>query len=62
MKKNTNECYNNLFEKINSIENRIKNIRHNLSILRNMLDENTKRKTNAQQNCTTLNSEESPND
>jgi hypothetical protein len=62
MKKENNECYNNLFEKITSIENRIKNIRHNLSILKNIFNENTQRKTDAQQSSITLNSEESTND
>ena len=58
MKKDNNECYNNLFEKIISIENCIKNIRHNLSILKNIVKETTQRKTDAQQSSTTLNSEE----
>ena len=63
MKKDTKECYNNLFERIDSIEDRIKNIRHNLSILKNIFNENTKRKTDAQhQSCTTLKSEESTDD
>ena len=39
MKKDENECYNKLFEKISSIENRIKAIKENLSVLKNIFND-----------------------
>ena len=62
MKKDENECYNKLFEKISSIENRIKAIKENLSVLKNIFSDTPQRKEDAQQNCTMLNSEENTND
>ena len=59
MKKDKNECYNKLFEKISSIETTIKTIKENLTVLKNIFHENSQRKENAH---TIFNSEESTND
>jgi hypothetical protein len=59
MKKDENECYNKLFEKISSIETTIKTIKENLAVLKDIFNENPQRKENAH---TILNSEESTND
>jgi hypothetical protein len=62
MKKDENECYNKLFERITSIETRIKTIKENLSILKNIFNEKPQRKKDAEQNCAIPHPEESPHE
>jgi|1_EtaG_2_1085319.scaffolds.fasta_scaffold42806_2 regulator of replication initiation timing len=46
MKRDRGECYNKIFNQIDSIETKIKNIKENLSALKKIFNsENTKEKT-----------------
>jgi hypothetical protein len=58
MKNNKSECYNKIFERIDSIENTITGIQKKLSIIKNILNN---RKKNVQQNCNVSNSKETTN-
>jgi|ETNvirnome_2_130_1030620.scaffolds.fasta_scaffold11933_3 uncharacterized protein YdcH (DUF465 family) len=59
MKKENNECYNRIFERINSIEDKINHIKKNLSTLKNIFNN---RKGNVQQNYNVSNSKETAKD
>ena len=58
MKKDKSECYNKIFERIDSIENTITGIQKKLLTLKNILNN---RKKNVQQNCDVSNSKEATN-
>ena len=62
MKKEENECYNKLFERITAIETKIKTIKENLSILKNIFNDKPQRKNDAEQNCTIPKQKESPHE